>query len=140
MLTILLTITIVSLTIIITFVACFVRVRETNLLQPLVLSSGRGLFGLSAYRTTNTSPRVAEKKTFAKARGVNGQNDSCVCFRACETVSGSWNDRSKRRRLSEVDSRRALRPKNSNTSPLCILAFLSHAAPAEAGPHTTIKH
>ena len=52
---------------------------------------------------TAQAPKLtfAEKKTLVDGRGVNGQNDSCVCFRAVR-LSGSGTA-FERRRLSEVD-------------------------------------
>lgn len=72
-------------------------------------------------------------------------------------ILGAWRSGREHCRLSEVVSddvafgSGALHSRNGNTSRLCILAFLSHAAAAAAaavagrlaragGPHTTIKH
>lgn len=72
-------------------------------------------------------------------RGVNGQNDSYrlsqrLSVRETESGSGTTFER---RRLPEVDDvASAVHRRTANTSRLCILAFLSHAAPA----HTQLSN
>lgn len=63
-----------------------------------------------------------------------------ACLRFWKRLSGGAVRRLCRSGWMTTSRSGALHSRNSNTSRLCILAFLSHAAARAGGPHTTIKH